>query len=136
MALHIDLPIYKLAYDLLDVATDLTRNMPRDFKASLGGQIRNECVMLMVLIGRANVAKDKVPHLDAMLEGLQVVELLMRLSHDKRFISPKQWARSIELTNRIGAQTGGWRNWSKGNSTSATPQQPQRPLHAGQGRHA
>lgn len=25
MALHIDLPIYKLAYDLLDLATDLTR---------------------------------------------------------------------------------------------------------------
>lgn len=125
MALHIDLPIYKLAYDLLDLATDLTRNMPRDFKASLGGQIRVECVALMVLIGRANVASNKVPHLDALIESLQVVELLMRLSHDKRFISPKQWARSVELTERIGKQAGGWRTWSQ-----------RRPLHDGQGRHA
>jgi len=132
MALHIDLPIYKLAYDLLDLATDLTRNMPRDFKASLGGQIRNECVTLMVLIGRANIAKDKAPHLEAMLESLQVVELLMRLSHDKRFISSKQWARSIELTERIGKQGNGWRNWATSNHRNAQT----RPLHAGQDRHA
>lgn len=131
MAQHIDLPIYKLAYDLLDLATDLTRNMPRDFKASLGNQIRNECVALMVQIGRANAAHAKAPHIDAMLESLQVVELLTRLSHDKRFISPKQWARSIDLTDRIGKQAGGWRRWAHQNTT-----QPQRPLHAGQGQHA
>jgi len=125
MALHIDLPVYKLAYDLLDLATDLTRNMPRDFKASLGNQIRNECVTLMVLIGRANASDNKVPHLNAMLESQQVIELLMRLSHDKRFISPKQWARSIDLTERIGQQAGGWRKWAA-----------QRPLQSGQGRHA
>ena len=128
MALHIDLPIYKLTYDLLDLATDLTRNMPRDFKASLGQQIRVECVAMIVLIGKANAAQDKSPALDALLEHLQVVELLMRLSHDKRFISPRQWARSVELTERIGAQAGGWRKWA--NSSQ------RRPLHAGQGPHA
>lgn len=31
MATHTHLPIYKAAYDLLDVATDLVKNMPRDF---------------------------------------------------------------------------------------------------------
>jgi hypothetical protein len=126
MALHIDLPVYKAAYDLLDLATDLTRNMPRDFKASLGNQIRNECVALLVLIGRANAADDKVPHVDAMLESQQVIELLMRLSHDKRFISPKQWARSIELTDRIGKMAGGWRKWSMQRRSS----------HGGHGRPA
>jgi hypothetical protein len=133
MALHIDLAIYKLAYDLLDLATDLTRNMPRDFKASLGGQVRNECVKMMVLLGRANIATRKAPHLDELLESLQVVELLMRLSHDKRFISPRQWARSIELTDRIGKQAGGWRKWSESQQSNPSPR---RPLHAGQGPHA
>ena len=114
MALHIDLPIYKLAYDLLSLATDLTRNMPRDFKASLGQQIRVGCVQLIVLIGRANQARDKAAVLDELLEHLQVIELLMRLSNDKRFISPKQWATSVELTDRIGRQAGGWRQWARG----------------------
>lgn len=101
MALHTQLPIYKVAYDLLDVATDLVRNMPRDYKQSIGGRIRDECVELMVLIFRANVAKDKTPHLGEMLERLQVAELLIRLSKDKRFISVTQYAKAIELTDKI-----------------------------------
>ena len=86
--------------------------MPRDFKASLGGRIRDECVQLMVLIGRANAAAQKVPHITALLEHLQVAELLLRLAHDKRFISHGQWARAVDLTERIGRQAGGWRKAS------------------------
>lgn len=32
MATHTELPIYKAAYDLLDVVTNFVKNMPRDFK--------------------------------------------------------------------------------------------------------
>ncbi|MDR3414188.1 MAG: four helix bundle protein [Formivibrio sp.] len=109
MALHTQLPIYKSAYDLLDLATDLVRNMPRDYKASIGGRIRDECLSLIVLIFRANVAKNKVPHLEDLLERLQVAELLIRLSKDKRFISVAQYATAIALTDSIGKQTSGWR---------------------------
>ena len=31
MALHTQLPIYKVAYDLRDIITDLLKNMPRDY---------------------------------------------------------------------------------------------------------
>jgi len=109
MALHKDLPVYKLAYDLLCLATDLTRNMPRDFKASLGGRLRDECLDVLLLVARANAAQDKGPHLSALLEHLQVVELLLRLAHDKRFISHSQYARSVQVTDSVGAQAGGWR---------------------------
>jgi len=54
MALHTSLPIYKVAYDLLDIVTDLVKNMPRDFKQSIGGKISAECVDIVVLIFRAN----------------------------------------------------------------------------------
>lgn len=112
MALHTSLPIYKVAYDLLSVATDVVRNMPRDYKASIGARIREECVDLVVLIFRANCARDKVPHLDQILERLQVAELLFRLSRDKRFISTKQYAEAIELTSQVGKQATGWRKHS------------------------
>jgi len=109
MALHHQLPIHKVAYNLLDVSTDLAKNMPRDFKASIGGKISNECIEITVLIFRANVARDKAPHLDELLERLQVAELLLRLSRDKRLISTGQYAKAIELTSTIGKQAGGWR---------------------------
>jgi len=112
MAIHTSLPIYKVAYDLLGVATDVTRNMPRDYRASVGAKIREECVEIVVSIFRANINRDKVPHLDALLERLQVAELLIRLSKDKRFISTGQYAQAIALTNAIGKQASGWRKHS------------------------
>ena len=113
MALHTDLQVYKLAQDLLGVATDITRNMPRDMKATLGNKIQSECIEILVLIARANAAANKVPHITAMLERQHVAELLLRLGHDKRFISHSQWAASVELSNRIGKQAGGWLKYSR-----------------------
>jgi len=109
MALHTALPIYKVAYDLLDVITDLAKNMPRDFKASIGGKLRDECVEIVVLIFRANVSREKAPHLGTLIERLQVAELLLRLSRDKHLISTGQYAKAIELTNSVGKQAGGWK---------------------------
>jgi hypothetical protein len=109
MTLHTNLPIYRVAYDLLDVITDLSKNMPRDFKASIGGKLRDESVEIVTLIFRANVARAKAPHLDTLIERLQVSELLLRLSRDKQLISTKQYAKAIELTASVGKQAGGWR---------------------------
>jgi len=109
MALHTQLPIYKAAYDLLDVVTDLAKNMPRDFKASIGGKIRDEVVEITVLVFRANTAREKGAHLQGLIERLQVAELLLRLSRDKRLIAIKQYARAVELTISIGKQASGWR---------------------------
>lgn len=109
MAIHTNLPIYKVAYDFLDVVTDLAKNMPRDFKQSIGGKLRDEAVEISVLIFRANVAQEKAPHLIELVERQQVVELLLRLSRDKRLISTGQYAKAIELTNSIGKQANGWR---------------------------
>lgn len=105
MSLHTNLPIYKVAYDLLDAITDLSKNMPRDFKTSIGGKLRDECVEIVVLIFRANVSNDKAAHLISLVERLQVSELLLRLSRDKRLISTGQYAKAIELTiNAYNAQ--------------------------------
>ena len=123
MATHTNLPIYKVAYDLLDAVTDFARSMPRDFKQSIGGKISAECIEIMVLVFRANVARDKEPHLLDLLERLQVAELLIRLAKDKRLISQGAYAKAVELTTSIGKQANGWRRAAH------------RPLHGGQGPH-
>jgi hypothetical protein len=107
-----DLPIYKVTFDLLSLAVDLTANMPRDFKASFGRKLHDCCVDLVMLIARANAARNKVPHLEQLLEQVGVVELLLRLSCDKRLISKPQYARAIALTDQVGKQANGWRKHS------------------------
>ena len=80
MGLHTNPPIYKVAYDLFDTSTELAKNMPRDFKQSVGGKLRDECLEITALIFRANCARDKAPHLGTLIERPQVAELLLRLS--------------------------------------------------------
>ena len=109
MALHSELPIYKVAYDLLCIIVQLVRSFPRDARQDIGSALRQECVRITVLIFRANVARDKAVHLAELIERKEVAELLLRLSHDLRFISPKQYSRAIELTAAIGRQANGWR---------------------------
>ncbi|QUN56092.1 four helix bundle protein [Burkholderia cenocepacia] len=110
MALHNQLPIYRAAYGLLDDVTTLVKNMPRDFKRSIGEKISAECIEIMVLVFRANVASDKAPHLVELLERLQVIELLLRLSMDKRLIARDGYAAAVEKTTSIGKQANGWKN--------------------------
>lgn len=127
MATHTQLSIYKAAYDLLDVVTDLVKNMNRDFKRSIGEKISNECIEITVLVFRANVAQEKEPYLLKLIERLQVIELMIRLAMDKRLISRPAYAKAIELSTSIGKQANGWRRASANNAS--------RPLHGGQGRH-
>ena len=112
MAMHIDLPIHKVAFDLLSLATDVTRNIPRDFKAGLGAKARDECIEVMVLIARANIAQDKRQHLTSLVERVQVIEFLLRLFKEKRFISIKQHAAAIQLTTSIGKQANAWKRYT------------------------
>lgn len=116
MALHHELPIYKAAYELLGMAVDVTRNIPRDFKRLIGEKVREECVEILVLIFRANVATHKVPHIEQLQERLQVVELLLRMSRDKRFISTAQYANAVLITSDIGKQSTGWKRSSSATS--------------------
>ncbi|MES2319963.1 MAG: four helix bundle protein [Pseudomonadota bacterium] len=109
MALHHTLPIYKVAYDLFDMTIDLVKNMPRDYKVSIGSKLRDESIGITTLIFNANVAREKLVFIDKLLERLQVIELMLRLSRDKRVISTGQYARTVELTTSIGKQASGWR---------------------------
>lgn len=112
MAMHTDLSIYKVAFDLLSFSTDITRNIPRDLKQGLAAKVREECIAILMLIARANAARDKAVHLVELLERVHVVEFLLRLFKEKRFISIPQHADAIELTASIGKQANAWKRYS------------------------
>lgn len=111
MALATDLEIHKTGTDLLDLCADVQAHIPRSFRASMGHRIADECVQILVLIGRANAARqphERAQHLEDLLERLHVVQILMRTAHAKQLIVTRLWAKSIELTDSIGKQTQGW----------------------------
>jgi len=108
VALHTHLPIYKVTYDLTVHASKITRSFPRDAR-SHAVTIRELCAAMVLLIYRANSAKDKRPHLSALLEQVQITELMLRLARDLALISVGQYADAVEMTDAIGKQAMGWR---------------------------
>lgn len=113
MALHTELDIYKPAYRLMDVAVDYVVNIPRSVKHSIGTRLIDLCVEMMLLILKTNCTrnlKDRVPHLDKLLECKEETGMLLRLCKDKQFISVDQHAIALELVISIGKQAMAWRN--------------------------
>lgn len=109
MALHTELEIHKGAEELLSVTLDLVRNIPRDLKQIVGSKIRDESLQVMVLIGRANMARNKLPHLNELLESIWMINYLLRALTNKGLISKGQHARAMQLTASIGKQANAWR---------------------------
>lgn len=110
MALHTDLPIYRTGVRLLDLAIKVQVQMPRTVKRALGEKITQHCVEMLDLMALANATQRDVraSYIDQLLTRQRAVTVLLRVSHDSRYLSPKLWADSIELLGSIGKQAGGW----------------------------
>lgn len=109
MGLHSNLPIYKVSYDLIGVVVEAARQMPRDVKRLLGEKLRDECIELSLLIYDANVAADKKTPLGTLLRRVQAIEIMLRVSRDKQWLSTAHYARAVQLTDQIGKQATGWK---------------------------
>lgn len=110
MALYTTLEIYRAAYGLLKACADPLTKMPKNARAVFGVRLRDRLLDMVELIREANVATDKVPHLDILLRSHREAELLLRLFHDKRYLSHGQYACAIEFSVSLGRQANGWRN--------------------------
>jgi hypothetical protein len=124
MALHTTLQIYGAAYDLLCVAVEAAKLMPRDAKPVLGSRIVDRCLEITTLIRRANRAPEKSPDLDQLLERNDEIEALFRVAVEKRFIGRGHYGDAIRLTQSIGRQASGWRKSSSSSPVARPSRQP------------
>ena len=109
MAQYQHLPIYKTTYELLQHISRIVKNFPRDFKHSLGTKLRDEVVDLVLFIYKANsFLGERAKYVALIIERMQVVELLVRLSKDMRLMSIKQFSETVALTDSVARQAQGW----------------------------
>ena len=113
MALHTDTEIYKSTYDLSKLVTQLVANMPRNFKADFGAELRRRCMTLVMRTYEANTNADKAAILQRMRIEIEAVNLSLRLAVDLRLISVNQYSRAIAITDSIGKQATGWQKYSE-----------------------
>lgn len=109
MALYYTLPVYKDTLQLVLLLFRLTSGFNREYKYSLGQDIKRDSIVLVRHIYRANSSKDKYPHLQAFIDDFEILRFQIRLCYELRIISSKQLAEVIALSESINKQVYGWR---------------------------
>ncbi|SRR5258708_29782529 len=125
MALHTELNIHTAAQKLLSAVSFGTLHMRRDAKPCIGNKMVEEALDITTLIQRANIADDKAPHLDAVLEKKCRVEALLQVALDHKLIGARLYSRASHWSRSVGQQASGWKKHSQ-----------RRQLHDRQGGHA
>ena len=112
----IGLPVFRLAYDLLLRLFYDCAKMSKDYRYTLGEDIKRRLLRLEVCIYHANDQKDaekKVAYLTEALENLIEVKLCVRILHDSKQLSLKQFAYLCEKMVEVEDQLKKWKQYNE-----------------------
>ena len=108
------LVLYQKTYDFLLYIYPVVAKFPKYEKFTLQTQIKNCVIDFQRHVIKANKSTTKKSHLyeaDVLLEELK---MLIRLSHDLRYINPKQYGVICGKVTEIGALLGGFIKFVQG----------------------
>ena len=110
MVLYNQLPIYRDSYILLTEVLKVTNKFPRDFKYTLGPDMKRDCLSLFRDLYGANIdAEKRKMHLDNFLTSFELLKIELRLCVDLNVLSIKKLAQLSLLMDGIAKQAKGWR---------------------------
>jgi hypothetical protein len=104
--------VYRDVYRLTLRVHQLTQGFPREYKFTLGQDMKRDCLLLLRGIYRVNRSRNRAVLLDDFLDDFELLKLEIRLCGDLRLLSVSQLAELGECTTSIAKQITGWRNAS------------------------
>ena len=108
MAMYSELPVYKTAYQLLLRLVSMSPSWQRDYRYTLGQEVKQELVDLLVLICRANSVRDKGAVLQEAREATERVKIYVRLLRDLRQIGENPYASLADEMGSLSKQLAAW----------------------------
>ncbi|HAT9434080.1 TPA: four helix bundle protein [Legionella pneumophila subsp. pneumophila] len=109
MSLYTDLPVFHDAWQLALRVFEYTKEFGREYKYTLGQEMKRDVLHLVRHLYRANKAEDKRMHLEAFLDDYEFLKLEIRMAAEMKLMSIKKQATLSLLLERIGKQVIGWR---------------------------
>lgn len=113
MVLYNQLPIYRDSYALLLEIYQTTNKFSRDYKYTLGQDMKLDSLLLFRELYGANVSVEKrIEHLDNFLTAFEMLKIEIRLCVDLNVLSIKKLAQLSLLMDSIAKQASAWRKKS------------------------
>lgn len=108
MGVYDELPVYKASYDLLLEIFRFVKNFSKEYKYTVGDNLKKEMIQQIMLIYRANSSRDKLAIIQEAREKIEIMRLLIRLMKDLRQISLPQFVQVNEKIEFVSRQLTGW----------------------------
>jgi len=109
MAHYEHLPIYKSALDLCIYFEKIVRHFDRHHKYVIGADLRRLSIKAVMLVIKANNARNKVSFLFQLIEVLEEIKVLVKVCKEvKAFNSFKSFGVSVKMTDSVIKQCAGW----------------------------
>ena len=109
MARYEHLPIYKAALDAAVHFEQVVAGFSRYHKYSLGTELRHASRRVVEQVIHANSARERLPELLKLRDGLEAVLVLLRLAKEvKAFKSFQAYQHAAELVVSVCRQNEGW----------------------------
>ena len=95
-------------YDVITWLIGRVEKFPRSQKFTLGDRIVNLALDILELLIEATYTRDRLPLLRRANIQLEKLRYLIRLSHDFKLLSTKQYRHISGEINEVGKRIGGW----------------------------
>lgn len=114
----IGLPVFKVAYDLLLRLFQYCSKMSKDYRYTLGEDIKQKLLRMQVCIYHANAVErqEKLTYITEALSLLIEVKLCVRILHDSKQLSLKRFALLCEQMVEIETQLNKWKQYNLNNN--------------------
>lgn len=113
MTVYNQLPIYRDSYQLLLDIYQTTNKFARDFKYTLGQDMKRDCLDLVRHLYNANTDINmRQAHIDKFLSTFETLKVEIRLCVDMNILSVNKLAQLSLLMDSIARQARGWRKRS------------------------
>ncbi|MFA5643740.1 MAG: four helix bundle protein [Candidatus Paceibacterota bacterium] len=113
MAIYLHLPVYKASYDLLLEMFKSIKDFNREYKYTLGENIKKEAMELVTNIYRANCSFSKNPHIEKAREEIETIRIFFRLARDLGQVGLERFVNINERIENVSKQLAAWERSQK-----------------------
>jgi len=121
MALYYNLSVYKSSYKLVIMLFTHSGGFAREYKYTVGQELKDEGLCLIKNIYRANKALDKSMHIGGARENVEMIRLFLRLMQDLGQLSLKIFVEINLGLEEVSKQLAAWEKSSLARFLAMSP---------------
>jgi len=95
-------------HDLTGWVLDRVEAFPKNQRFIFGQRLANHMLDVMELLVEAAYTQDKTPLLNTANRKMEVLRWLLRMSHERKLLTQRQYLHAISLLVECGRMCGGW----------------------------